>query len=316
MFEKIRFTYFEGNYDTASNRKDKLNEEMIRIYGKKEEGLSGDTSFSITGKTSFILGRPMDPVREDNLVCLQSFSYMETRSGYYTKRSAYPSILLCYTYEGEGELVYRGKTYNLRPKDLFVIDCGDFHEYYTIGEKWTQCSLHFFGGNALFLYQQLFQENGPVFHYDLNLFQPALEEILLMHNSNDPLKDYRFSILLSQLLLDLHQNEMKQNSDAVFLLQDYIDAHFTEDLSLDTLAREASLSKYHLHRRFKETFGMTPKAYINALRMRQAGILLIGSDLPSYKIGMIVGYPSEAIFISQFKRHYHMTPGQYRKSVR
>ena len=44
-------------------------------------------------------------------------------------------------------------------------------------------------------------------------------------------------------------------------LLDYIDAHLTEEISLDQLAQEAGLSSYHFSKAFKRDCGASPTDY-------------------------------------------------------
>ncbi len=51
----------------------------------------------------------------------------------------------------------------------------------------------------------------------------------------------------------------------------YIEAHLNEKLSLDTVAKAAGYSKYHLHRMFTSTVGMTLHDYIKRRQLTEAG---------------------------------------------
>lgn len=69
----------------------------------------------------------------------------------------------------------------------------------------------------------------------------------------------------------LHQNaphenisslRQKEQQERFSMLCNYINAHCTEDLSLDELANEAGFSKYHFARLFKEITGTTCHNYL------------------------------------------------------
>lgn len=314
MFEKIRMMSYEGNYLTCQNP-DELEQEMKEKYGENKNSSTGDVNFQIIGKASFILGKPVDPRFEEELLNMQSFSYLETRHGYFTRRKNYASYLLCYTYKGEGELEYLNKTYKLKENDLFLIDCRLPHSYKTTKEIWNQCGMHFFGGNCDFLYEQLFSHD-PLWHMDYSFFQNRIEELLSIYNSNDVYRTFLFSLKLTAFLLDISKQgraSAKNYPESIEAVQNYLDEHFTQDISLNKLSEIASLSKYYLLREYKKYTGVSPKEYATGLRMNHASMLLMNSDIPSYKIGLMVGYKTEALFISQFKKTYNMTPGEYRR---
>ena len=51
---------------------------------------------------------------------------------------------------------------------------------------------------------------------------------------------------------------------------DHIDRHLDDDLNLDTLSSVAAYSKYHFHRQFTATFGLSVHRYIQLARMKRA----------------------------------------------
>lgn len=86
----------------------------------------------------------------------------------------------------------------------------------------------------------------------------------------------------------------------------------TEHASLDRLAREAELSKYHFVRQFQRSVGMTPGAYLRTLRLCHAARLLRRRPDPIVDIATAVGFADHPSFSRAFARHMGMTPSQYR----
>ena len=93
----------------------------------------------------------------------------------------------------------------------------------------------------------------------------------------------------------------------------YIEAHLQEKLDLDRVAEGAGYSKYHLHRMFTETAGITLHDYIQRRRLTQAARLLVCSEQPILDISLAAGYESQQSFASVFKAMYKQTPLQYRQ---
>ena len=85
-----------------------------------------------------------------------------------------------------------------------------------------------------------------------------------------------------------------------------------EELSLDALARESALSKFHLLRLFKAAFGCTPSAYAGARRMVRARGLLRATSMSVAEIGQALGYESVSAFVRAFRRHFGVTPSAIR----
>ncbi|KZY34106.1 transcriptional regulator [Roseovarius sp. HI0049] len=93
-------------------------------------------------------------------------------------------------------------------------------------------------------------------------------------------------------------------------------ARLAEDLCVDELAVEARLSSFHFARMFKQSTGVTPLAYLTRLRLEKACELLEHSDIPVTEIAQDVGYSSNQVLARVFAKHMHMSPSDYRRSVR
>ena len=88
----------------------------------------------------------------------------------------------------------------------------------------------------------------------------------------------------------------------------YLHAHATEPVHLDELARIAGLSRFHLTRVFTKTFGISPHAYQNQLRLHEAKRQLRdGRSLSEVDCGFFD--------LSHLTRHFRnawtLTPGDY-----
>lgn len=94
----------------------------------------------------------------------------------------------------------------------------------------------------------------------------------------------------------------------------YIEAHLTEKLDLDAVAKAVGYSKYHLHRTFTATVGLTPHAYLQRRQLTEAAKLLVFSRRSILDIALTAGYESQQSFTSIFKSMYKQTPLEYRQS--
>jgi len=88
--------------------------------------------------------------------------------------------------------------------------------------------------------------------------------------------------------------------------------HDKADVSLDALAREAGLSKFHLLRLFKAVHGMTPSSYATSQRMEHAKAMLKDTSLTAAAIAEAIGYESDSAFLRAFRRHTGTTPAAFR----
>lgn len=94
---------------------------------------------------------------------------------------------------------------------------------------------------------------------------------------------------------------------------DYIESHLHEKPDLDTIAEALHYSKYHLHRLFTGTVGLTIQTYAQRRRLTEAAKLLVFSDKPILEIALAAGYESQQSFTDSFRAMYKKAPNQYRE---
>src|ERR1700761_4622617 len=96
--------------------------------------------------------------------------------------------------------------------------------------------------------------------------------------------------------------------------RDLADRRYAEPIGVSDLAAAAGLSRAHFSREFRRTFGESPKAYLMTRRLERAAALLRNTDRPVGEICLDVGLVGLGSFITSFKRHFDMTPTEYRAS--
>jgi AraC family transcriptional regulator len=96
---------------------------------------------------------------------------------------------------------------------------------------------------------------------------------------------------------------------------DHIDQHLDDDLGLDVLSGVAAFSKYHFHRQFTSTFGLSVHRYVQLARMKRASYRLAYSDAESVTdIAMDAGYDAPDAFARAFRQRFGQSPSSFRKS--
>lgn len=102
----------------------------------------------------------------------------------------------------------------------------------------------------------------------------------------------------------------------IALVTEYIDSHYSDSLTLDTLALISHGTPYHLHRTFRRMKGITPVAYIQQVRVTQAKHLLSTTEYTIARIGESVGLSNPPYFVTLFKKITGLTPDAYRKQIK
>lgn len=96
---------------------------------------------------------------------------------------------------------------------------------------------------------------------------------------------------------------------------DHIDRHLDGDLDLDTLSRVAAFSKFHFHRQFQATFGLSVHRYVQLARMKRASHRLALQTADSVTdIALDAGYDAPDAFSRAFRQRFGQSPSSFRKS--
>lgn len=100
----------------------------------------------------------------------------------------------------------------------------------------------------------------------------------------------------------------------VYRIQEYVEIHYHEaDLSINRMADDLHFTPAYLCQIFKNETGTTINTYINTFRLKEAATLLKSRDVKLYEVSYHVGYNDSNYFSRQFKKHFGMTPSEFRK---
>ena len=90
---------------------------------------------------------------------------------------------------------------------------------------------------------------------------------------------------------------------------------YKEELDVETLAREAGVSRTVLGERFAELLGESPMRYCAAWRMRMASNMLRDGNQTTANVAYAVGFNSEAAFNRAFKREFGVPPATWKREA-
>ncbi|HKQ77426.1 MAG TPA: AraC family transcriptional regulator [Blastocatellia bacterium] len=96
--------------------------------------------------------------------------------------------------------------------------------------------------------------------------------------------------------------------------RDYIEDNYRENITLDELAKEASITKFHLTREFTRRFGAPPHEYLNMVRISRAMESLRSGQSISVS-ALEAGFFDQSHFTRHFKRCYGITPGEFQVGI-
>ncbi len=108
----------------------------------------------------------------------------------------------------------------------------------------------------------------------------------------------------------------KKSSQLCATVRRYIDGHYTENLTLDSLADLVHVSKYHMAHSFAQEYGVSPINYMLTKRIEEGKQLLKNDDFSMSLISRMLGFSSPSYFSQSFKKLTGLSPNAYRKQSR
>ena len=113
--------------------------------------------------------------------------------------------------------------------------------------------------------------------------------------------------------ISLQSKEISEDLELEQKLLIYLDSHYTEDLSLELLAKEFGVSRFVLSRLFTDKLQTTFPNYVNSKRLELAKELLTTTNLSVTEIALEAGFGSSRSFFREFRQAFGVTPGEYRR---
>lgn len=236
--------------------------------------------------------------------------------------NVHESIEYLFVIEGKGQLEIDEKRLDLKMGDIAIINsyvahrvlCDDSIRYYClIVEK------SFYKENNIDFSHLFFT---PVIHDQIasNYFSIIADE----YYCDMKFKRAGFRAAILNLIVYLCRNyrtqhttnkehAQNQNFHSIQLAIIYIKNNLQKQLTLEEVARQAQISKYHFSRIFKDVTGYTVFSYINNLRCEHAKILLSGGKISIQEVAVLCGFKNISYFTKTFKTYTSFTPSEFIK---
>ena len=287
-------------------------------------------------QSSRILYTP-SPFARSSLLHLQEVGSLSAIRPHTSKREKLQSYLCFMVEDGEGELVYEGKKYELRSGDVVFIDCRKAYSHSTgmnpNAGLWSLRWCHFYGPSMPAIYAKYCERGGlPVIRgadvsvdlargadmgrrddvscgADVSQYAAILTDIYTLASSSDYIRDMRINGKLNDLLTllmesswhrEAHTNAPKKME--ISRVKSFLDEHYEEKLSLESVASHFFIDKHYLARLFKEQYGVTLVTYLQQVRITHAKRMLRFTDKSIEEIGLECGIGELNYFSRVFKK--------------
>lgn len=235
-----------------------------------------------------------------------------------------------------GQVEYRieGRTYHLEPGDLLLISPSEFHQpivksgrdpYERIVLWIDKGYLESFCDDQISL-TRCFDNTQPA-HTNLLRLTPVqratvtarMEDLVREAYSTEYAGSLYIRGVLLQLMVEINRmalqipgdhNTREEPPELVAQILSYIGEHFSDDLSLDSLAKQFYISKYHLAHAFRQAVGTSVYRYIILKRLLIAKQMLSSGIAPGI-VCHSCGFGDYANFYRAFKAEYGISPSTY-----
>ena len=107
---------------------------------------------------------------------------------------------------------------------------------------------------------------------------------------------------------------MDEQKAAVRSMQDYINEHLHEDISIMDLAKASAFSPDHARRLFEKHLNMTPAVYIRRLKLSKSALKLRDEKISVLDVAMDMGFGSVDGYQRAFRREFGCNPKEYSSS--
>jgi len=224
--------------------------------------------------------------------------------------------------DGDRRFFIHKDIYICQPGDIILIPPGCSHRAVTISETYERYLLYF---NKNFVQESplLSCFKTPHIQVSKRRFKEVadlLENIRSEIIKKDEYSDIMVKVYTQNLLMLLCRYSEKPSirefdscDKNIQQAAIYIRSHYRENLTLQQIADAVYLSPSYLSKRFKEVTGFGIVEYISGVRIREAELLLSGTNKSIVEIADRCGYNDSNYFGDVFKKIVGCSPTQYRK---
>ena len=142
------------------------------------------------------------------------------------------------------------------------------------------------------------------------------EKTAYLHTSTPADNLHQLCTIINDLFEQKAALQLSDKQQAAQALVQYIKTHFSDpSLCLFSLARQFCVSERFAHNAIQSATGMNFSSLLSLTRMQEAARLLRETEESIPAVAERCGYPAISTFYRNFKKHYSVTPAEYKDSA-
>lgn len=251
---------------------------------------------------------------------------------------------LMYFHSGKGYMNIDGKRYRFEPHTIIIWQPGCLYRFESTDETLVISSINFDytyeRQNIRSFFDPIVIDNpeninsyniiktdfadapelsSPLLIHKASKIEPKIAEIVSLQYSFMPFSDEKKTALFFSCIIDIlshnrQDGEAKKINKTLNTVLLYINYHFKEDISNETLANLVGYHPYYLNKLFNKNTGKTLHQYLISYRLEIAEQMLRTTEIPVASIAEECGFSSIISFETNFKKKNGMTPSEFRKT--
>lgn len=238
--------------------------------------------------------------------------------------------------KGSVEMSCNGEVFTLKPLDVVIISPQVGHATLALEEDAIAFVIHV--GNEFYQqydpdfgsYQFILRSDDSTRHNEFftTLRHHAAMTMLLMTKGESPVHrmwiEHHYLALAGDVFREFDPiKKVYENARpgdikpaSFYKMITYIDEHYEQKIELEDIAKIGGYNIAYTSQFFKRQMGISFVEYVLRLRIRDATVRLASTDEAVARIASDCGFADVKAFNVAFKKHFNMTPTEYRKQVK
>ena len=227
----------------------------------------------------------------------------------------YDYYVLEYVVKGVGHIETPEEKYTVKAGDFYFLNRQRYHIYYADEKEPYEKIFVVLKGSFVDFLVSNYLSNDSVYIKKCNLRSQMMHIINLLDREG-PINYDRLSVSILEIFQQVFPSPYRitpTTSRVPEMIKNYIDAHITEKITLDSISNNLYVSKAHIERMFKKEYGQTPLAYCADQKIAHVASMLVTTNYSLSQIAQQMGFSDVKYMSKSFKKVKGKTPMEYRR---